>query len=69
MTEAKPPTAKQWQRRALAAEKEVAMLRTFRSPDGQRELARLRELAGLRVALAEIREVAQWAADLAATRT
>ena len=51
------PTLKQWKRRALAAQEELATIQRMRSMDAAREMEMARENAVLRVALREMQEV------------
>ena len=55
------PTLKQWKRRALAAQEELATIQRMRSMDAAREMEMARENAALRVALREMQEVTNWA--------
>ena len=55
------PSPKQWKRRALAAEEELAAIRTMRALDVKKELQMTRENAALRVALREIQDTSNWA--------
>ena len=55
------PTPKQWKRRALAAEQEIATIQQMRAFDAQQEMKLARENATLRVALREIQEASNWA--------
>ena len=61
MTEPRGPTAKQWKRRALAAEQELETLQKIRAFDSAQELEMARENATLRVALREIQDASNWA--------
>ena len=61
MTDPKEPTAKQWKRRALQAEQQVEFLQAARARESDQELRQYRELAALRVALTEAREIIDWA--------
>jgi hypothetical protein len=63
MTGQREPTLKQWKRRALAAEQQVEFLQNVRAMESASGLRQFRELAALRVALAEIAEIAQWAKE------
>jgi hypothetical protein len=54
-------TARQWQRRALKAEVELALLHELRQYEGKQEMAMARELARFRVAAREVYEATQWA--------
>ena len=63
MTEPREPTAKQWKRRALAAEERADFLQTLRAGEAAKELQLARETARLRVALKEIQEVITWALE------
>ncbi len=60
MTEPKEPTLKQWKRRALHAEEQVAFLQGVRAMESANEMQQSREIAALRVALAEIHDVINW---------
>ena len=55
------PTLKQWKRRALAAQEELATIQKMRQFDAAQELKMARENAALRVALREIQEASNWA--------
>lgn len=55
------PTLKQWKRRALAAEQELATIRKLRAFDTTREMDMARENAVLRVALREVQDASNWA--------
>lgn len=55
------PTLKQWKRRALAAEQELATVKKMRAFDTTREMAMARENAVLRVALREVQDASNWA--------
>ena len=55
------PTLKQWKRRALAAEEELATIQKMRAFDAGREIEMARENATLRVALREIQDASNWA--------
>ena len=55
------PTLKQWKRRALAAQEELATIQRMRSMDAAREMEMARENAVLRLALREMQEVTNWA--------
>ncbi|PUA95471.1 hypothetical protein C8C99_0271 [Acidovorax sp. 107] len=61
MTEPREPTIKQWKRRALQAEQQVEFLQEVRAMESNNELRKFRELAALRVALTEAREIIDWA--------
>lgn len=61
MSEPKEPTAKQWKRRAMQAEQQVEFLQGVRARESDQELRQYRELAALRVALTEAREIIDWA--------
>ena len=63
MTEPREPTARQWKRRALAAEERADFLQTLRAGEAAKELQLARETARLRVALKEIQEVITWALE------
>ena len=62
------PTLKQWKRRALAAEEELAMIQKLRQFDALQELEMARENAALRVALREIQETSNWAYGMIADK-
>lgn len=55
------PSPKQWKRRALAAEEELATIQKMRAFDAGREIEMARENATLRVALREIQDASNWA--------
>lgn len=55
------PTLKQWKRRALAAQEELAIIQKLRQFDAAQELEMARENAALRVALREIKDASNWA--------
>ena len=55
------PTLKQWKRRALAAEQELATIQKLRAFDATQELDMARENAVLRVALREVQDTSNWA--------
>lgn len=55
------PTLKQWKRRALAAEEELATIQKMRRFDAEQEMDMARENAALRVALREICDASNWA--------
>ena len=55
------PSPKQWKRRALAAEEELATINKMRAFDAGREIEMARENATLRVALREIQDASNWA--------
>ena len=55
------PTLKQWKRRALAAQEELAMIQKLRAFEAGQEREMARENAALRVALREIQEASNWA--------
>ena len=55
------PTLKQWRRRALAAEEEIAIIQKMRAFHAAQEMDMAREDATLRVALREIQETTNWA--------
>ncbi len=55
------PTLKQWKRRALAAEEELATIQKMRAFDAAQEMAMARENAVLRVALREVQDATNWA--------
>ena len=63
MTELREPTLKQWKRRALQAEQQVAFLKEVRAMESAREMRQFREVAALRVALKEAQEVINWALE------
>lgn len=63
MTEPREPTLKQWKRRALHAEQQVAFLKEVRAMESAREMRQFREVAALRVALKEAQEVINWALE------
>ena len=63
MTEPREPTLKQWKRRALQAEQQVAFLKEVRAMESAREMRQVREVAALRVALKEAQEVIKWALE------
>ena len=63
MTEPREPTLKQWKRRALQAEQQVAFLKEVRAMESAREMRQFRELAALRVALKEAKEIIDWALE------
>ena len=63
MTPTREPTARQWKRRALAAEERADFLQTLRAGEAAKELQLARETARLRVALKEIQEVITWALE------
>lgn len=63
MTEPREPTLKQWKRRALQAEQQVAFLKEVRAMESAREMRQFREVAALRVALKEAQEVINWALE------
>ena len=63
MTEPREPTLKQWKRRALQAEQQVEFLQEVRAMDAAMEIRQYRELAALRVALKEAKEVINWALE------
>lgn len=62
------PTLKQWKRRALKAEEELATIRKMRNLDADREMRNARENAALRVALREIQETSNWAYGMIADK-
>lgn len=62
------PTLKQWKRRALAAENELATVREMRAFDKDQEMKSARENAALRVALREIQEASNWAYGMIADK-
>lgn len=55
------PTLKQWKRRALSAEAELATIQKLRQFDAQQEMDMARENSILRVALREVQEASNWA--------
>lgn len=63
MTEPREPTLKQWKRRALQAEQQVAFLQEVRAMESASEMRQFREVAALRVALKEAQEVINWALE------
>ena len=63
MTEPREPTLKQWKRRALQAEQQVAFLQEVRAMESAREMRQFREVAALRVALKEAQEIINWALE------
>lgn len=63
MTEPREPTLKQWKRRALQAEQQVAFLKEVRAMESAMEMRQFREVAALRVALKEAQEVINWALE------
>lgn len=63
MTEPREPTLKQWKRRALQAEQQVAFLQEVRAMESAREMRQFREVAALRVALKEAQEIIHWALE------
>ena len=63
MTESREPTPKQWKRRALQAEQQVAFLQQVRAHESENELRQIRELSALRVALKEAQEIIEWALE------
>ena len=63
MTEPREPTAKQWKRRALQAEQQVEFLQGVRASEAGKEMRQFRELAALRVALKEAKEIIDWALE------
>ena len=62
------PTLKQWKRRALAAEEELATIQKMRRFDAEQEMDMARENAALRVALREIQEASNWAYGMIADK-
>ena len=64
----KEPTLKQWKRRALVAEEELATIQKMRQFDAAQELEMARENAALRVALREIQETSNWAYGMIADK-
>ena len=62
------PTLKQWKRRALVAEEELATIQKMRQFDAAQELEMARENAALRVALREIQETSNWAYGMIADK-
>jgi hypothetical protein len=63
MTEPREPTAKQWKRRALQAEQQVEFLQQCRTREAAGEIVQFRQIAALRVALQEAREIIEWAQE------
>ena len=63
MTEPREPTLKQWKRRALQAEQQVAFLKEVRAMESAMEMRKFREVSALRVALKEAQEIIQWALE------
>jgi len=63
MTEPREPTLKQWKRRALQAEQQVEFLQGVRAIEADQEMRQFRELAALRVALKEAKEIIDWALE------
>lgn len=55
------PTIKQWKRRALAAEEELAAIRTIFETHHENTMATVRENSVLRVALREMQDASNWA--------
>ena len=55
------PTLKQWKRRALAAEEELAAIRTIFETHHENTMATVRENSVLRVALREMQDASNWA--------
>ena len=55
------PTIKQWKRRALAAEEELAAIRTIFETHHKNTMATVRENSVLRVALREMQDASNWA--------
>ena len=55
------PTLKQWKRRALAAEEELAAIRTIFETHHENTMATVRENSVLRVALREVQDASNWA--------
>jgi len=62
------PTLKQWKRRALVAEEELATIRKMRAFDKDQEMKSALENAALRVALREIQETSNWAYGMVAEK-
>ena len=62
------PTLKQWKRRALAAQEELATIQKMRQFDAAQELKITRENTALRVALQEIQEANNWAYKMIANK-
>ena len=62
------PTLKQWKRRALAAEDELATIQKMRAFDATQEMAMARENATLRVALREVQDATNWAYGMVADK-
>ena len=63
MTAPREPTLKQWKRRALQAEQQVEFLQGVRAIEADQEMRQFRELAALRVALKEAKEIIDWALE------
>lgn len=63
MTEPHEPNLKQWKRRALKAEAELASIRDIRSFEHQWEMTHHRELSAYKVALKEAQEAINWALE------
>ena len=63
MTNEKPLSLKQWQRRALKAEAELESIQRIRKFEHGLELTHHRELAVYKVALKEAMEALQWALE------
>ena len=55
------PTLKQWKCRALAAEEELAAIRTIFETHHENTMATVRENSVLRVALREVQDASNWA--------
>jgi hypothetical protein len=63
MTNEKPLSLKQWQRRALKAEAELESIQRIRKFEHGLELTHHRDLAAYKVALKEAMEALQWALE------
>lgn len=68
MTDPKPLTLKQWQRRALVAEALLSQLHELRRFEASMEIKLARENGAMRVALREIQETTNWAYGAIADR-
>ena len=62
------PTLKQWKRRALAAEEELAAIRTIFETHHENTMATVRENSVLRVALREVQDASNWAYGVVADK-
>lgn len=62
------PTLKQWKRRALVTEEELATIQKIRAFDKDQEMKSAHENAALRVALREIQEASNWAYGMVAEK-